>query len=380
MPFASGSIMPTRKSRTRGLQSRLSHIANRLNPNDRRMPALVRVLACRRPRLLSGGWERPLAGLSRAPFWLRSVESWRGAGTSAKGGFRSLVDHLLCRYAVPAWARNAFWLQSTIDQTFGVRFLAAIGRGASAYRAVQAGELWGIPLTRKAVHKLLLSDETRPFHAIRQAQVEAMPFAEELRNAAAWCWLRPVPAHEPFRASVLEWMARQRGLQPDQIHEIARFLDVVIMRDPTWSIRDRSLRSVLADVRDWRTPARRVVMREFASCGLQGMTVLDRDPHRGPFRLELVELRDSAELVEEGRRLRHCVGQYAGRVKNGISSIWSLRRAFEGDDLQPLVTIEYAPHRACIVRAKGYSNRSLRPEELAVIRQWAAVNRIRYRL
>ena len=61
---------------------------------------------------------------------------------------------------------------------------------------------------------------------------------------------------------------------------------------------------------------------------------------------------NAAEIAEEGKKLRHCVGGYADRHMNGATTILLLRRRDRPHT--PLATIEMNGNR--IMQVHGYRN------------------------
>ncbi len=98
---------------------------------------------------------------------------------------------------------------------------------------------------------------------------------------------------------------------------------------------------------------------------------------------EVMELRDNKELVNEGRKQKHCVYSYVQRCVQGQSFIFSLRayRKVAADydaEGKPIwdkafetrrVTIEVSPSRS-LVQVRGPLNRAPTLEEQAVLRRW----------
>jgi len=86
-------------------------------------------------------------------------------------------------------------------------------------------------------------------------------------------------------------------------------------------------------------------------------------------RFQIIELRNEVELEREGRMLKHCVGTYSQRCKNGSCSIWSLRRMKDGNFVRA-VTIQVSRDRR-IVQMRGILNRTPDKEDRKVIVEWA---------
>ena len=67
----------------------------------------------------------------------------------------------------------------------------------------------------------------------------------------------------------------------------------------------------------------------------------------------------------------HCVATYKDQCVRGASSIWSLTCEQPVGVIANSVTIELASDRT-IVECRGYANRSAHPDEIEVIKRWAA--------
>ena len=104
----------------------------------------------------------------------------------------------------------------------------------------------------------------------------------------------------------------------------------------------------------------------------------------------VVELRNNRELINEGRKRKHCVYSYVHWCKVGRSAIFSLRgtrKIVSGytDEGQPIwdksleqtrITLEVNPQSA-IVQVRGVLNRLATDEERGVVRLWAGEKGIR---
>lgn len=84
---------------------------------------------------------------------------------------------------------------------------------------------------------------------------------------------------------------------------------------------------------------------------------------------EIIQLNSIKKLQEEGRRLMHCVGNYAAQCQLYGHSIWSLRQT-TGKRHRSLVTIEVSKdHR--IIQARKMFNANPDKDEWQLIRAWA---------
>lgn len=87
---------------------------------------------------------------------------------------------------------------------------------------------------------------------------------------------------------------------------------------------------------------------------------------------EVVRLKQSSALAEEGLDMGHCVGDggYVEDSIQGFVSIWSLREKLPEDKIERLVTI--ALEGKCIVEAQGPCNEHPEPRAMQVLDAWAA--------
>ena len=87
---------------------------------------------------------------------------------------------------------------------------------------------------------------------------------------------------------------------------------------------------------------------------------------------------DMQDLFEEGRRLNHCVGNYADRIADGKTCICFIRKKSEPD--RPYFTVEIAPEEERVRQIHGLSNRNVdrtRDHELfQFLKKWARAKRI----
>jgi hypothetical protein len=72
--------------------------------------------------------------------------------------------------------------------------------------------------------------------------------------------------------------------------------------------------------------------------------------------------------------MRHCVSCYATDIKEGRSSIWSLRC-----DGARALTVEVANGMRRVVQARGKCNRNPKPLELGLLHRWALANELELR-
>lgn len=95
---------------------------------------------------------------------------------------------------------------------------------------------------------------------------------------------------------------------------------------------------------------------------------------RNSYRYGIVELTQHTQLIAEGQAMKHCVGSYMRRCKQGWSAIFSLRKYPLGDEAQQMercATIEVRPRTRQILQVRGKRNQVYRASQIPAIRVWA---------
>ena len=75
--------------------------------------------------------------------------------------------------------------------------------------------------------------------------------------------------------------------------------------------------------------------------------------------------------------MSHCVYTYAAVVRQGRSSIWSLRVSEPGGELERALTVEVHNATRRVVQARGRHNRSWTADERVVLKRWAEEHSLR---
>ncbi len=334
-----------------------------------RFKRLLQYTAAVSPELTREPWVIGLFALSEMP-WVRPLPEWDGyVRLPGRGRFRDLVAHLLLRWEVPE-----FLIESLVRGDLRhVALLTHVVSGRPA-RALPGTRLLPVPLTRRVVHELL---NDPPYgecleEVVRRAQLRALSAAPWLADLLITTWLGDhfaSPRKERHWAKLLGWLvAHQDHVDEDEVILLLTFLDGVQELD----VSGRTPASVLREARLWEPPAPepgvppKPVAPYRASGFRGGEFVLEGES--GPTRWTIGELRSWRALFWEGRKMRHCVATYAQRVRSGRCSIWSLRR-----DGSRMLTVEVRNKRSAIVQIKGHGNRRALPQEISVLRTWAAV-------
>jgi hypothetical protein len=92
--------------------------------------------------------------------------------------------------------------------------------------------------------------------------------------------------------------------------------------------------------------------------------------------ITITQIITPAELNREGSAMNHCVASYSYNCTNGTCSIWSMR-AWDGENDERLLTIELRHESRTIAQVRGVRNRKAKPEEMAMVEEWARREKLR---
>jgi hypothetical protein len=313
------------------------------------------------PRLVHEGWFEPLWALSAAQ-WRTTGDAWRPKSRGQRAVFLELADLLVVRYSVPRFLYSSLEHGPGPDGERLVRLFVALAQGSSLRREAKA--LIPAPLTRAMLNRFLQAPADTPvLHAIRDAQVHELGGGGGLVGAVRNSVLgaRFVP-HEHLMQEAIGWLARHPAFSRNLVPELVDFLLEQRHVRNEYRLVGRTPRSVTEQIRRWRREQRSV--QDPSAVFPPSRVDLPRSADAG---WTVQELGSGAQLLTEGRAMRHCVATYAGPCRTGRTAIFSLQHR-GGRRL----TVEVNLRRHAVVQARGVCNRRPDPEERAALSRWAA--------
>jgi hypothetical protein len=337
-----------------------------------------------RPAFIMSYGEFPLAYRERIEPYrglaLRAPEEWRCRlrCRAPERRFLDLVEFAFARYPVADHLKQAW-----IDASGQRDALAAALAGADANDVPDLRRWYivaaqGLSLYQHGARRYLTRIETHHFVAAPvevSTTVRAFWFAlaraaadDAVARKVARSRLADFPVASPFWRDAARFFARN----PVPVFEMNDLIDYFVAArqdDPAYSLKGRSLPALRRRMAQWHR-----TLQEIAGGGRwQGHRLPDAvysDGHGEPV-WRFRQIKTGEELAREGRRMAHCVVTYRDKCVRGDSSIWSLTAERPAGTVSPRLTIELSRERA-IVQCRGFANRSATPEEIAVVKRWAA--------
>ena len=377
-----GELQLTDKYVPQSCKDFISELRGVKRKDRERLTLLLGVLIREAPAIASSEFWHAYTSLCRLP-WKRDLTEWNPSGGIRLEIFRGLVDHLVVEYPVPGFLYEL--LHSNPFDPVGralVGFFAYMASGGSAYRYMKSGFL-PVVMTRKMCHLFMAMESPQDFYErIRAAQVLALGGGEDLaevlsESVLGWGFM----PDETFWFAVIGWFCRNRGLDAPQVDGIIDYVDEAKMRDPNFSMKGRTVKSITRDMEAWNLEIARLNTPQavtFSPSGLkEGIWEVGGEGEayasgEGIWTIE--EILSTGALLAEGEAMKHCAYGYAEHIMTGRSSMWSLRK----DDCRVL-TVEVSMLKKTVVQAKGKCNRRATSVELTGLKRWADENGLRLR-
>ncbi|MCC2098241.1 MAG: PcfJ domain-containing protein [Hyphomicrobiales bacterium] len=319
----------------------------------------------------------------RRGLWLRRPEDWRKPTHNAARQFSSLVRHLVAAYPVPEFLDQVWWRTGPGTSRFRDWFIH-IGRGHNIRNA-------RIPfdMTKRMAHHFLEAPGSYTLEAaLRWGQVIALGGDRRLVEALLATPIGTNFDNHEFWTSVIRFFIANPML--DRVHTgpLIDFLDHQKFRtqdlvtgpgqiesipppQPGLSMKGRTPQALLAQMDEWHGVLRKVKAPTdawFKASGIAGYRN-ETGPRDNRRVWTIRELLSGAELVEEGRRMRHCVATYTQSCLRGECSIWSMEVQSQAG-IEKRQTIEVSRDGA-IVQARGPRNVYPTSSEFTVLSDWA---------
>jgi hypothetical protein len=338
------------------------------------------------------------------PHQIRDMGDYRPRSYNLDKQIVDLINHLFVRYPVPYFLYQVCLNTETykgarVDRFYYMHdiyreWFITIAQGGSFTKAVK-----GV-MTSKEASLFLTGGPHRFVHEnawLAKMQVAEVPFGLHDLLIDRILTRHYFDDRGGRLMDMLRFYARYHGeLDKDTLGEVTDFLAWKIDNDPSFSMKGRTAGSVVKLANEWHVLIQKAKLGidiEWDGFNIPYWSVeIMETPGQQPTLWEVLELRNNRELMNEGRKQKHCVYGYVHRCVEGRCSIFSLRQYRLGivgvddegnaikqkfDELTR-VTVEVASDRS-ILQTKGALNRMPTTEEASALNQWAGVNGFTYR-
>jgi hypothetical protein len=327
------------------------------------------------------GWQL-LYLLSLVP-WKAALSDWRPRGKSRNAILFSLVDHLVVEYPVPRFLYGVFHSSRGCRGETLVHLFAYLAAGGSVFKYFRSSFI-RVVMTRRMCHLFLNMPEGMPvFHAIRRAQVEALGGSRSLARAICGTFLGLwFMSDERFWLSVIKWFCENPLGDNVSIGPLLDFMAEMHRRDDNYSLKGRTARSLTRAMEEWHRELGCSRVRRnsvYSPAGFKALTwkvkTADGAGNAGGTVWGMTEILSTADLVKEGRKMRHCVVMYDPEIVRGMTSIWSLKC-----DDQRMITVRVDISTKAVIEARGKCNRMPKTGEMNRIKRWAQINNLAFKV
>lgn len=296
---------------------------------------------------------------------------------------------------LPAFLFSKYPVPSFMDGVFGegdylsMNWYIHLGRGKN----IRTARDLPFRITKRMAHYFLESPDFGSVQkSLRYGQVLGYGGSEDLALAIIDSRMDYDPGHANFWAEVIQWMVNHAPIHEDYVKMIIRYIQERKYRrtrlaseteeiqihsvalDPAFTIKGRAYDKLLKAAIEWNwlkaqagDHSRNTIVKQIGD--LQYFTGGGKKPR---LKYEIRPLLTAAEIIEEGRVMRHCVGSYAQEVGQNETSIWSLTQTdIASGKSQRLLTIEVLQDRT-VEEVRGASNRLATDFERKLVRHWAS--------
>lgn len=315
--------------------------------------------------------------------WKRPYQTWTPGSHNLHAQFESLANHLLIDYPVPLFLYSVWFRNDPPAACFQNWFLS-LGRGRSL-----RNQFSPVPFTKKSAHLFLSAPSDLSIEqALVWSRVLALGGDPHLAGAILGSKMGDRLEHWDFWGTVWHFFIRNPMFDRAQVSPIVDFLlfqkfetqerligPGVIQRvpppHPQLTMKGRTPEALLHQMNVWHGELTR--NRDIANMFFRKS---DIKPYSQKFGIKkqhsekIQQLLSGEALIEEGKRMHHCVSTYAKGCQLGECSIWSLFQTQENLPQKHLLTIEVNKSKV-IVQARGKWNRHPSCQEFTTLEKWA---------
>ena len=316
--------------------------------------------------------------------WIRPIETWHVKRHNRHIQFTQLLRHLFAAYEIPAFMDQVWLTDNVIHQNW----YKHIGSGQNIRTAPNIP----LSLTKKMAHHFLNAPkEYNVDEALIWGQVHALGGDQRLMDALRGTKLIKNHKNNEFWLNVIRFFITNPMLDVSHVHPIIDFIwnqkfqnqrvfvarDVVEEHDPpqpNFSMKGRTPNTLLRQVSDWHDQLGRETRGgDYTWCrsSIGEFQLKERGYDNNKLKHWIIkELLSTKELIDEGRKMKHCVITYARSCYVGKTSIWTMKFKDETGQ-ENVLTIEVSLEEKLIKQVRGKRNRLPTIKEKGVLSRWA---------
>jgi len=297
---------------------------------------------------------------------VRNVESWKRNSLDKEAQLRSLIRYSFAMYETPVFLENTFF---EVDKRYMLWYIQ-LGKGKSVKELSQMP----IRLTSKMAHEFKNAPNFfKPNQALRFAQ--AIGFGASLKTAKVivFSQLSTInESEEKFWTTVVEFFAKEPDINTKGLDKILEFLDFKYRENKDFSMKSRTLKALNFQADEWQKRVYKDEIGDILNWATSGIKPLYKEEtEKGKTVVyKTVELLNSIALYDEGIAMHHCVAEYDTDCKDGLSTIFSLRKEIEGEPAKRLATIEVGLDEKLILEAKAKYNEEPSDKSFELMDLW----------
>lgn len=304
---------------------------------------------------------------------VREVESWKRQSFDKEEQLRSLIRHSFALYETPIFLENTFF---GVDKKYMLWYIQ-LGKGKSIKDLSQIP----VNLTNRMAHEFKNAPAFfEPNQALRYAQ--ALGFAASLKTAKTIGFselARINKSEEKFWVTVVQFFAKETEVKAKDLNTILGYLMFRYGENKLFSMKGRTLNTLLQLATEWQRNVYKNEIGEVLYWEKSGIAPLYKEQIENGKKVvyKTVELLNSMALYDEGNVMHHCIAGYDEDCKDGLSTIFSLRKSIGNEISTPLATIEVGLSEMTIIEAKAKFNQEPDNKSLELIDLWVKNSEIK---
>lgn len=320
--------------------------------------------------------------------------TWKPCSFKKERQYKEFFKSFIYRYYVPEVLLDSYLLhrqevrRNNFDITFrwANKWLYDLITGGSFYKKNKD------IFTKAEAHcflnsKLRYKDGQSLFNIYYEAKCDARGFDLNFKNMIIGvfsekfgCPLTTDKDKTRIINEFIDFLGRNKdyGFTRNSVADIADYIRYCFGANATFSFSGRTVGSVMNLSNEWHAEAQR--QRIVKSLGVQEWEGLPFDNfsfENNQYTYNITQLCSAKELLNEGRKMHHCVSSYVSSASNGQCGIFNVSR-FDKKcyDIESTATLEVNSY-GTLVQARAAWNKDVDKSSMKIIKMWAANNNIR---